>query len=248
MIFYIIIFIILSIIIKNYILNINGYILSKYINKINKPYCNSKETFITSNDKFFQTLRDNWTIIRDEYINYNQIYKKEIYSAKDIIPMNAYLDKGDIPWENIILRVYNKDTVLIKYFPETYKLIKDNCSFAMFSILPPGKHLLPHYGPYNGILRYHLGLIIPKDKNNCFIMCNNNKYIWSEGKDMLFDDTIEHYVKNDTDETRVILFLDIPRQFDNIFINMLNKTFLYCIKFNTTIDTIVENANKFDEK
>ena len=46
----------------------------------------------------------------------------------------------------------------------------------------------------------------------------------------------------------VILFLDIPRQFDNIFINMLNKTFLYCIKFNTTIDTIVENANKFDEK
>ena len=29
----------------------------------------------------------------------------------------------------------------------------------MFSILEPGKHLPPHKGPDNGVLRLHLGLI-----------------------------------------------------------------------------------------
>ena len=32
---------------------------------------------------------------------------------------------------------------------------------AFFSILAPGKHLPPHRGPYKGVMRYHLGLLIP---------------------------------------------------------------------------------------
>ena len=31
----------------------------------------------------------------------------------------------------------------------------------MFSILAPGKHIPPHDGPYKGVLRYHLGLVVP---------------------------------------------------------------------------------------
>ena len=31
----------------------------------------------------------------------------------------------------------------------------------MFSILAPGKRIPPHDGPYKGVLRYHLGLIVP---------------------------------------------------------------------------------------
>jgi beta-hydroxylase len=47
-------------------------------------------------------------------------------------------------------------------------------------------------------------------------MINNKKYIWTEGEDILFDDTLLHSVENNTNEPRVILFLDIPRQFNNI--------------------------------
>jgi len=230
-----------------YIVNLDGYTITRYMNNINKNYINNIETFNTNDNIFFQKLRDNWTIIRDEYINYCLIYKKVVYRSGDIIPINAKIDIGDIPWENIILRAFNKDTLLIKYFPKTYELIKNDCSFAMFSILPPGKKLLPHYGPYNGILRYHLGLIIPKDKDNCFIMINNNKHVWSEGKDLLFDDTKIHHVENNTDEYRVILFIDIHRPFNNIFIEYINKILLYFSKFNTTVDTIVKNTNKFDK-
>ena len=242
---YLIIFIII-IIIYLIITKIDGYKLSKYINNLNILFIEQKEYFST-NDSFFQKLRDNYTVIRDEYNNYCKYYKKKIYRSSDIIPINALIDKGDIPWENIILRAFNKDTDLIKYFPKTYNMICDECTFAMFSILPPGKTLLPHHGPFNGILRYHLGLIIPKEKEKCFIIVNNKKYIWEEGKDILFDDTLIHHVENNTDEFRVVLFLDIPRKFNNKFIYYLNKILLYYGKFNTTVDTIVTKVNNLNK-
>ncbi len=33
---------------------------------------------------------------------------------------------------------------------------------------------------------------------------------------MLFDDTFEHEVRNDTDETRIVLFLDVDRPSDRL--------------------------------
>jgi ornithine lipid ester-linked acyl 2-hydroxylase len=232
---------------------VDGYTLTRYISNVNKLYIHKHqngsdiETFDTNDNALFQKLRNNWTTIRDEYIDYDAKHKMKTYRSKDLIPMNAGIDTGDIPWENIILRAYNKDTELITYFPNTYNLIRNDCTFAMFSILPPGKKIAEHYGPYNGILRYHLGLIIPKDKNkdsNCFLMINDNKYTWDEGGDILFDDTLVHSVENNTTEPRVVLFLDVHRPFDNPIIDALNKMFLYFGKFNTSVDTIVDNTNK----
>ena len=231
---------------------LDGYTVTDYVSRINKSHINKDhngrdvETYNTNTNAtaFFQNLRNNWTIIRDEYIDYNSKYKDHLHRSRDLIPMNADIDTGDIPWKNIILRAFNSDTDLITHFPKTYNLIRDDCTFAMFSILPPNKKLAPHYGPYNGILRYHLGLIVPKDKNNCFLMINDNKYIWGEGDDILFDDTLLHSVENNTNDTRVVLFLDVRRTFDNPIISILNKTILYFGKFNTTVDIIVDNTNK----
>jgi beta-hydroxylase len=235
-----------------FIAALDGYMVTEYVSKINKSHINRDtngrdvETYNTSATAFFQKLRNNWTIIRDEYIDYNSKYKQHVRRSRDLIPMNAVIDTGDTPWENIILRVFDSDTELITHFPKTYNLIRDDCTFAMFSILPPNKKLAPHYGPYNGILRYHLGLIVPKDKDNCFLMINNNKYIWGEGDDILFDDTLLHSVENNTNDTRVVLFLDVHRTFDNPIITILNKTILYFGKFNTTVDIIVDNTNKMN--
>lgn len=229
---------------------VDGYILARYICNVNKLYIHTHhdgrdiETFTTNDNALFQKFRNNWTTIRDEYIDYSAKHKIEMYRSKDLIPIHSDIDTGDIPWGNIILRAYNKDTDLISYFPNTYNLIRNDCTFAMFSILPPGKKIAQHYGPYNGILRYHLGLIVPKDKNNCFLKINDNKYTWDEGGDILFDDTLAHSVENNTTEPRVVLFLDVHRPFDNPIIDALNKTFLYFCKFNTTVDTIIDNANK----
>ncbi len=82
---------------------------------------------------------------------------------------------------------------------------------AMFSILSPRKHILPHRGPYKGVLRYHLGLIVPQDAEACRIRVGEDIRHWEAGRSMVFDDTFNHEVWNDTDETRVVLFVDVLR-------------------------------------
>jgi len=82
---------------------------------------------------------------------------------------------------------------------------------AMFSILSPRKHILDHRGPYKGVLRYHLGLIVPREAEACRIRVGDDVRHWEEGKSLIFDDTFNHEVWNDTDETRVVLFVDVLR-------------------------------------
>jgi ornithine lipid ester-linked acyl 2-hydroxylase len=82
---------------------------------------------------------------------------------------------------------------------------------ARFSILSPRKHILDHRGPYKGVLRYHLGLIVPKETEACRIRVGEDFRHWEQGESMIFDDTYNHEVWNDTDETRVVLFVDVLR-------------------------------------
>ena len=70
---------------------------------------------------------------------------------------------------------------------------------AFFSILAPGKHLPPHRGPYKGVMRYHLGLLIPEPAEQCGIRVDTETRHWAEGESMIFDDTFEHEAWNDTD-------------------------------------------------
>jgi ornithine lipid ester-linked acyl 2-hydroxylase len=40
---------------------------------------------------------------------------------------------------------------------------------AFFSILSPHKHIPPHRGPYRGVVRCHLGLMVPGPPDACGI-------------------------------------------------------------------------------
>jgi beta-hydroxylase len=202
----------------------------------------SSTEFYSTDLDWAKKLRNSTGVILKEYKQYSGKLKR----FKEIDEYQTIIDTGSIPWDILMLRVYNKDTNKIIHFPKTFQLIKDipGCSLAMFSVLPPGKKLDPHYGVYKGILRYHLGLIIPKNKEDCTIMVNGKKKYWERGKDLMFDDTFIHSVNNNTDETRVILFLDIQKQFNNIFLDTLNSIILYFSQFNGTVNEIVNNTNK----
>ena len=82
---------------------------------------------------------------------------------------------------------------------------------AMFSILHPRKHIPPHRGPYQGLLRYQLGLVVPDQAQACRIRVGDEVAFWEAGRSMIFDDTFVHEVWNDTDDLRAILFLDVLR-------------------------------------
>lgn len=81
---------------------------------------------------------------------------------------------------------------------------------AFFSILDPGKSIPPHEGPYKGYLRYHLGLKIP-DNNPPTIRVKDRFYTWKTGEAVLFDDSWEHEVINESEQLRAILIVDVMR-------------------------------------
>lgn len=109
--------------------------------------------------------------------------------------------------------------------PRTAELIErvPGMTTAFFSILGPGVRLAPHKGPWKGFIRYHLGLIVPGPPEKLGIMVGEETAHWEEGKSLVFDDTYTHSVWNDTDKTRVVLFLDVvrPCRFPGNLVNRL---------------------------
>jgi beta-hydroxylase len=120
----------------------------------------------------------------------------------------------DDRWKTLFLYGYGfKADLVTELCPRTTELVEQipGMVTAMFSILSPRKHIGAHRGPYKGVLRYHVGLIVPEHKEACRIRVGDEIRHWEEGRSMIFDDTYEHEVWNDTDELRAVLFLDVMR-------------------------------------
>ncbi len=97
--------------------------------------------------------------------------------------------------------------------PATTRLVRSipGLKTAFFSILAPGKTIRVHRGPYNGVLRFHLALKVPRRRENCVLWIDGRTYHWREGEGIVFDDTFDHAVANATDEYRAVLFVDFVR-------------------------------------
>jgi beta-hydroxylase len=78
----------------------------------------------------------------------------------------------------------------------------------MFSILAPGKHVPAHRGPYNGVLRYHLGVDVP---DGCEIRIADQRRRWRDGASLVFDDSFDHEVRNNSTKPRCVVFADVER-------------------------------------
>jgi aspartyl/asparaginyl beta-hydroxylase (cupin superfamily) len=82
---------------------------------------------------------------------------------------------------------------------------------AFFSVLVPGTHLPPHTGVTKAFLTAHLGIQVPRQAEKCRMRVVNKVVHWTEGKVLLFDDCFEHEVLNETDETRIVLLVQVKR-------------------------------------
>ena len=80
------------------------------------------------------------------------------------------------------------------------------CPNAMFSALAPKTHIPPHNGETNARLVAHLPLIVPE---GCRMRVGFEERPWNVGEVFVFDDTIEHEARNDSDELRVVLIFDV---------------------------------------
>lgn len=80
------------------------------------------------------------------------------------------------------------------------------CPNAMFSALAPHTAIPPHHGETNARLVVHLPLVVP---DGCLYRVGFEKRRWKVGEVLIFDDSIEHEARNDSDELRVVLIFDV---------------------------------------
>jgi beta-hydroxylase len=118
---------------------------------------------------------------------------------------------------------------------------------AFFSILEPGKRIPPHKGPYNGVLRLHLGLVVPEPRENCWIEVGGQRYAWREGEAVIFDDLYVHQVHNDTDGVRVVLFVDFERPC-RAPMNWINKLVLGLAPMSDELKQVKVNHGKWEKR
>ncbi|MBS0570582.1 MAG: aspartyl/asparaginyl beta-hydroxylase domain-containing protein [Proteobacteria bacterium] len=84
--------------------------------------------------------------------------------------------------------------------------IREHAPEVCYSVLTPGTHILKHRGVTNTRLVTHLPLIIPP---NCAINVGGEEKVWQIGEVFGFDDSIEHEAWNRSDQTRVVMLMDV---------------------------------------
>jgi len=169
-------------------------------------------------------IERDWKLIRAE-LERVLVRKDELPGFHEIASDVATISQ-DSGWKSYLLSGYGfVSEPNTRACPNTWRVCQQipGLITVMFSILEPGKHLPPHRGPYNGVLRLHLGLIVPEPRSELGIRVDKEVYRWEEGKAVVFDDAYEHEAWNRTPHTRVVLFVDFikPLRFPARFVNWL---------------------------
>ncbi|MEI9863595.1 MAG: aspartyl/asparaginyl beta-hydroxylase domain-containing protein [Limisphaerales bacterium] len=157
-------------------------------------------------------VESEWHLIRKE-LDAVMTFRDQMPSFQDILKEVGAI-QSDNQWKTFFLAGIGMDCAQnAQRCPETMRLLGKipGMTTAFFSILSPGKHIPAHRGAWNGILRFHLGLMVPEPRERVRIRIGNDFYSWREGEALIFDDTFNHEVWNDTTGYRVVLFVDFAR-------------------------------------
>jgi aspartyl/asparaginyl beta-hydroxylase (cupin superfamily) len=150
----------------------------------------------------------------NSYLAAQSLVPDQAVFSRDLFP---WVRAFELNWETIrgelerVLRYRSEHNCAL--CPETARLLATvpHLETAFFSILAPGAHIPAHKGLAKGLLRCHLGLIVPKNTERCTLYLDGTPHTWQEGRVLLFDDTHRHEVHNATDEDRVVLLFDFER-------------------------------------
>jgi aspartyl/asparaginyl beta-hydroxylase (cupin superfamily) len=142
-----------------------------------------------------------------------QVIASEYFGATHSDPKSPYAQNGvnfitGTEWRAALLKSWSFKPEQCNIYPETASLLNDpdSAETAMFSVVKAGGKILPHCGPWNTRLTVHLGLTIPPE---CQIRVADETRTWVAGSALVFDDSFEHEVWNNSDQSRVILLVDV---------------------------------------
>jgi aspartate beta-hydroxylase len=159
-----------------------------------------------------------WKNIRDEALAVADTIDRiprfhEIMREQEAISANDGRD-----WRMFVMKAYGASIAgNIARCPTMAALLREcpEVLSATFSYLAPGKHVPVHRGPFRGVLRFHLGLAMPRDARGelgAVFWINGVPHRLEDGGSLLWDDTYPHEVRNTADKVRVALLLDVWRR------------------------------------
>jgi beta-hydroxylase len=197
---------------------------------------------------FLSSFTDNWKAIHQEVVEILK-HREAIPVFQDVSPDQMKISKGT-NWRTYILFGFGEKLEKnCKQAPVTTRLLEavPNLQTAWFSILGQGYHIPAHRGVTKGILRAHLGLIIPNDAEKCRMRVGDTINVWHPGEIFVFDDTYEHEVWNDTTQERVILLFDFNRPM-RFWGRLLNGTFVRLLKLTAYYQEPKKNMVAFEDR
>ena len=195
---------------------------------------------------WISALEDHFPKIKKEF---DEVWKdpSKIPAFHQMSPDQARISKEDY-WKTYAFFIFGNAVIenCSKCIQTAEVLNKiPNLQNAWFSILAPKYHIPPHRGPTKALIRCHLGLKVPGDVNSCWIRVDNEVRGWSEGQCILFDDTFEHEVQNDTSEYRAVLFIDVERPMNRIG-QLINTLVLNMMKATRYVKDPLSNIKKWN--
>jgi len=194
-------------------------------------------------------LEKNWRAISEELDRLLE-YADELPRFQDISPDQATNISKDNLWKTFFLYGYGvKLQQNCDFCPQTTRVIEQipGLKTAFFSIMLPGKHIPEHRGPYKGVLRCHLPVKVPQDYQQCGIRVDRETRHWEAGKILVFDDSYLHEAWNNTDEIRVVLFLDIVRPM-SFPASILNELLIGAIRRSPYIRDAKKNQERWNQQ
>lgn len=158
------------------------------------------------------TIVNSWKDIKEEYLSIQHLAEQwppRAFRGTVVDGPDGIVTNNNGYWDYLPLFIDGKYFVTDDVCSKTISLIKNipDLFLAGFSILRPGCEIFPHHGPLDpAVYKMHLGLICP---HGAWIDIAGDRYYWQDGEAMVFDDTLEHFALNPTQETRVIFMVDV---------------------------------------
>lgn len=169
--------------------------------------------------------------------------RNRLATVQEADPAQRRLNR-DEGWRAHMVRINGRDIEVNRQdLPKLAAFIDRHPDFstAAVSLIEPGKELLLHPGPMKGVIRVHLGVVVPTD-GRCEMIVGGQARTWAVGEVMVFDDTFLHRAVNLASTQRTVLFFDLIRPMPFPVMDRINRRFIRSLGRLQHVDRIIANA------